>query len=152
MKIMLGVDDSPHSLAAVDFVKKMKWPEGTSVTVLSVARVPVSAYAMVDMPAVGGSAEWLGEQMRFHEEVASRVERELSDAGLKATSEVVEGDPRVELVEAAESGKVDLIVVGSHGRSGLSKLLLGSVASHVVTHAPCDVLVVKRAGARSKPR
>jgi len=55
----------------------------------------------------------------------------------------VRGDPREALVLAAESDQADLVVVGSHGRSGLTKLLLGSVASHVVTHAPCNVLVVK---------
>jgi nucleotide-binding universal stress UspA family protein len=152
MKIVLGVDDSPHSLAAVEFVKKMKWPEGTSVIVLSVARIPVSAYAMVDMPAVSGNTEWLGEQVKFHEEVAARVERQLREAGLKTTGRVVEGDPRESLVHAAETEHADLIVVGSHGRSGLSKLLLGSVASHVVTHAPCHVMVVKLRGPLLKSR
>lgn len=146
MKIILGVDDSPHSLAAVEFVRKMKWPEDTSITVLSVARIPVSAYAMVDMPAVGGNTEWLSEQVRFHEEVAARIERQLRDAGLKTVGRVVEGDPREALVRAAETERADLIVVGSHGRSGLRRLLLGSVANHVVTHAPCNVMVVKLRG------
>jgi nucleotide-binding universal stress UspA family protein len=40
----------------------------------------------------------------------------------------------------------DLVVLGSHGRTGIPKLVLGSVASHVVSHAPCDVLVIKRVG------
>ena len=53
------------------------------------------------------------------------------------------GDPREALIEMARREGADLIVVGSHGRSGLTKLLMGSVASHVVTHAPCDVLVVR---------
>jgi universal stress protein A len=56
---------------------------------------------------------------------------------------MVQGDPRDALVETARQDRVDLIIVGSHGRTGLSKLLLGSVASHVVSHAPCNVLVVK---------
>jgi len=56
---------------------------------------------------------------------------------------MVPGDPRSALVDEARQEHADLIVVGSHGRSGLSKLLLGSVASHVVAHAPCSVLVVK---------
>jgi nucleotide-binding universal stress UspA family protein len=54
------------------------------------------------------------------------------------------GDPRSVLIEAARREKSDLLVIGSHGRSGMAKLLLGSVASHVVGHAPCSVLVVKR--------
>jgi universal stress protein A len=46
-------------------------------------------------------------------------------------------------VDEARREKADLIVVGSHGRSGMAKLLLGSVAAHVVSHAPCSVLVVR---------
>jgi nucleotide-binding universal stress UspA family protein len=148
MKIVLGVDDSPHSRAAVDYVRTMKWPAGTRVIVLSVARIPVGAYAMVDMPAASSGAEWLDEQVKFHEEVAARTERELREAGIETEARVVRGDPREALVLAAESDHADLVVVGSHGRSGLTKLLLGSVASHVVTHSPCNVLVVKmRTGA-----
>jgi len=75
--------------------------------------------------------------------LATRVEKELRDAGLPAESRVVKGDPRDALVDTARSLHADLVVVGSHGRTGLAKLVLGSVAAHVVTHAPCSVLVVK---------
>jgi nucleotide-binding universal stress UspA family protein len=61
---------------------------------------------------------------------------------------VLQGDPREMLIEEARSERADLVVVGSHGRTGLDRLLMGSVASHVVTHAPCSVLVVKEAGKR----
>jgi nucleotide-binding universal stress UspA family protein len=57
---------------------------------------------------------------------------------------VERGDPREGIVHAAETERADLVVVGSHGRTGLQKLLIGSVAAHVVTHAPCSVVVVKR--------
>jgi nucleotide-binding universal stress UspA family protein len=53
------------------------------------------------------------------------------------------GDPRDALLRLAADERVDLMVVGSHGRTGLAKLLLGSVSSHAVTHASCNVLVVK---------
>jgi len=59
---------------------------------------------------------------------------------------VLAGDPRQTLLDVAQSERADLIVVGSHGRSGLAKMMLGSVSSHVVTHAPCSVLVVKQTG------
>ena len=60
------------------------------------------------------------------------------------TSRVERGDPREGLVHAAETERADLLVVGSHGRTGLPRMLLGSVAGHVATHAPCSVVVVKR--------
>ena len=73
----------------------------------------------------------------------TRVEHELGDMGLPIQTEVALGDPREVILRVAQEHNADLIVVGSHGRSGIPKLLMGSVASHVVTHAPCNVLVVK---------
>ena len=68
----------------------------------------------------------------------------LARAGIRATeSRLPTGDPREVLLRLVDDERVDLIVMGSHGRTGLAKLLLGSVSSHVVTHAHCSVLVVK---------
>lgn len=142
MRILIGVDESPHSKAAVEFVKKMIWPKDTQVTVLSVAPRVVPSYAEI----YGGaplSAQATESGIRTHQVLASTAEQSLQAARLDSKSEVVEGDPRLELIDAARRERADLLVVGSHGRTGLSKLLMGSVASHVVTHAPCSVLVVK---------
>jgi nucleotide-binding universal stress UspA family protein len=57
---------------------------------------------------------------------------------------VRQGDPRREIVEAAKDWDAELIVVGSHGRTGLQRLILGSVAEYVVRHAPCSVEVSRR--------
>ena len=56
------------------------------------------------------------------------------------------------ILEIAHAEHADLIVVGSHGRTGLPKLIMGSVASHIVTHAPCSVLVVKHARALAEDK
>jgi nucleotide-binding universal stress UspA family protein len=53
------------------------------------------------------------------------------------------GDPGQNICQAAQEDKIDLIVIGRHGRSGLSELILGSVSNYVVHHAPCSVLVVQ---------
>jgi nucleotide-binding universal stress UspA family protein len=76
--------------------------------------------------------------------LVERAAAELRNAGLAAEGRVVLSDPRSALEDAAKREAADLIIVGSHGRSGVTKFLLGSVASHVVSHAPCSVLVVKR--------
>jgi nucleotide-binding universal stress UspA family protein len=80
----------------------------------------------------------------FQGELVERSRKKLADAGLQAEGRVIEGDPRESLLELARREFVDLIVVGSHGRTGLEKLLMGSVASHIVAHASCSVLVVRR--------
>lgn len=66
----------------------------------------------------------------------------------RTTLSVADGIPFVEIVRAAREAEADLIVMGSHGRTGLEHLLIGSVAERVVRKAPCSVLVVRDAGRR----
>lgn len=143
MKIMIGVDGSPHSRAAVDCVRRMTWPAGSTIQVLSVARPAVAVAAEAFVPPATFVGEIYTEAVRFHQEIAAGVERDLQGTGLDTEAMVMNGDPRIELVEAARAWDADLVVLGSHGRTGLARLLMGSVAAYVVAHAPCSVLVVK---------
>ena len=144
MRIVLGFYDSPHSLAALRWITRQKWPPNTGVTIVSAVRTPVTAYAEVYAPAVPYPTELVEEVTRHHEELCMRAEDELRKAGFPTAVKVLPGDPREALIDTVRAENADLLVVGSHGRTGISKLILGSVASHVVAHAPCDVLVVKR--------
>lgn len=143
MKILVAVDDSPHSDRAVQFVARMRWPAGSRVIVATVTLPDVA-------PAVAGAdaglpiaVEVSEEQRRHARGVVARAEGELRGAGIATESRIPIGDPRDALLRLAEDERVDLMVLGSHGRTGLAKLLLGSVSSHLVTHAACSVLVVK---------
>ena len=64
-------------------------------------------------------------------------------AGLDVQELIVQGEAAAEIVRVAKERQVDLIVVSSHGRTGLGRILFGSTAEAVVRHAPCPVLVVK---------
>ncbi len=64
-------------------------------------------------------------------------------AGLEVEEVIVHGEAAAEIVRVAKERQVDLIVVSSHGRKGLGRILFGSTAEAVVRHAPCPVLVVK---------
>ena len=76
-----------------------------------------------------------------------RVQR----VGLQAESLLVQGTPTQTIVDTASEQGVDLIIMGTHGRTGLAHVFLGSVAEHVVRQGPCPVLVVRRAPDTSAP-
>lgn len=75
--------------------------------------------------------------------LADRVRDLLRQDGVAADSVALEGKPADTIIQAARDNDCDLIVLGSHGRTGLDRILLGSVSQQVVTHAKCPVLVVK---------
>jgi nucleotide-binding universal stress UspA family protein len=142
MNVLIGIDDSPFSRAALEYVKRSAWPKGTKFLVVS-ASAPVFV-GPGEAAAPGAIAELIQQQEAFHKDLAQKAAEELKAVGLDATGKMVPSDPRGAISDTAKALPADLVVVGSHGRSGLTKLLLGSVATHVVTHAPCSVLVVKR--------
>ena len=142
MNILIGVDESPFSQAAVDYVKRFPWPPGTRVRVVSAS--PPVFVGPGEATAPGVIAQLMQDQDKMHADIAGRAVQDLKPAGLSVEGAMVAGDPRSTLVEEAKRTGADLIVVGSHGRSGISRLLLGSVASYVASHAGCSVLIVKR--------
>jgi nucleotide-binding universal stress UspA family protein len=144
MKVLIGVDDSAHAETTLEFVRKLAWPADTAMIVVSAVQLPFGAFSQTYTPVAVDIGVWLEQLTQLHNDLASRGARKLADAGLQAEMRVLQGDPRVALIEEATKERADLIVVGSHGRTGLEKLVMGSVASHVVTHAPCSVLVVRR--------
>lgn len=84
------------------------------------------------------------------EQLEESAERELPKiaqheecTGLAVEEVIVHGDAASEIVRVARERQVDLIVISSHGRTGLGRILFGSTAEQVVRHAPCPVLVVK---------
>ena len=79
----------------------------------------------------------------FGQKHLSALAAKARKAGVKAATLLLEGVAHEQIVRAAKSKKADLIVIGTHGRTGLAKFFLGSVASRVVAAAPCPVLTVR---------
>jgi universal stress protein A len=99
------------------------------------ARVPAGTYKQI------AAAETTAARKRLVELVARA-----RAAGANATVTILEGRPADRIVHAARVRRADLIVMGTRGRTGLSRLLLGSVASRVVSMSPCPVLTVRAKG------
>jgi len=146
MKILIALDASAHSERALDFVTRMRWPAGSRVIVLSVLQ-PIAHAVSLPYEPTSIEADVLAEQKKQLEDLVSDAERRLRECGFSTEGRVLAGDPRETLVQEAVATHADLLVVGSHGRTGIAKLMIGSVSSHLVTHAPCSVLVVKSAEA-----
>lgn len=143
MKILLAIDDSEYSAVAVKEVAKRPWPKGTIVRVLTVVE-PFPALAMEPWYGARESLEGIDDAGKKRaRELTKKAADTLKEAGIKTQSTIRHGDPRSEIVDEAEESKADLIVMGSHGFTGIKRWLLGSVASSVVSHAPCSVEVVR---------
>jgi len=144
MRVVIGIDHSPHSDAAIAWVKRANWPIESRFWLVSAVPVSAGVYAYADAGGYQGMATVQEEQLASHRELTTHAENELRAMGLATETRVELGDARDLIVRTAESVGADLVVVGSHGRTGLPRLLMGSVASYVVSHAPCDVMVIKR--------
>lgn len=125
-RVLLATDGSSHSEAAAVAAGRVARHAGLPVNVVSVV---TSSH----------NEERRNEADRA---VASALAR-LTGLELQTEGQVAEGRPDEAIIKTAESLGADLIVVGSKGRTGLAKILLGSVAERVIGHATCPVLVVK---------
>jgi nucleotide-binding universal stress UspA family protein len=132
LKILLATDGSAFSDAAVHAVAKQISPKGTEVLVLEVVEARGSEFD-----------ETPKEHFSHAEESVGRVSRMLAVAGFSVATRVIESEPRVAILDLASEWHADLIVLGSHGRKGLQRLLLGSVAESVARSAHCSVLIVR---------
>ena len=143
MKILVPTDGSPHSQEAIDEVARRPWPADTTIRVISAVQpIPPAATDFVFSNAASFD-QLYQEQTKTAEQLTRQVADSFGAVNLSADSVVRMGDPRSVIVDEAKEWGADLIVMGSHGRTGLKRWLLGSVAESVVAHSPCSVEVVR---------
>jgi nucleotide-binding universal stress UspA family protein len=136
--LLLPVDGSPQSLDAVRFAAG-EWPDA-AVTLLNVIDPVEVGYSGGALPT--GSEEWYQEARRRSKTVIDEARAELPESTTVAT-QIEVGRPAQTIVEVAKEGDADHIVIGSHGREGISRIILGSVAEHVVRRSPVPTTVVR---------
>ena len=144
MKILIAIDDSVHSRRAVEFVARIRWPAGSRMLVVSMLESLVSSLPLGQRSMLNVSEPADLEGCRERKRAVERATSRLREAGFSAEGRVMDGDAREQLMELLDRERVDLLVLGSRGRGSLARLMLGSVSSHAVGHAPCSVLVVKQ--------
>jgi nucleotide-binding universal stress UspA family protein len=142
MRILLATDGSEFSTAASRAVASRPWPEHSTVRVISVAEVITPAIEpwYVDPGVMESLREEATTRAR---DAALAAEKTIGDAGLKVSGSVLTGLAKEAIVDEAKEWGADMIVVGSHGLRGITRLLIGSVAEAVAMHAHCSVEVIR---------
>lgn len=143
-KVLVAVESSSFSKAAVDAVRRQFRPEQAQIYLFH------ATDPMVFLPLYDGVGQDLDaiehhreRNLKEAQELMDEIAKELREAGYRVETAIEEAEPRTGIVDYAERVKAELIMVGSHGRRGLPRLLLGSVSEYVARHAGCSVEIVR---------
>jgi nucleotide-binding universal stress UspA family protein len=133
--ILLATDGSKYSMTAtkraIDFAESY----GGELKAISVVDVPAEFY--------GEAPQIVDDMIKKAKGYAEDVKKQAESAGVKTETFVREGESYLAITDLARKQDINTIVMGSHGRTGLKRLLMGSVTEKVIGHSPCPVLVVK---------
>jgi nucleotide-binding universal stress UspA family protein len=143
-RIIVPLDGSDFSFRAAQYaINIARLTGGEILCIHAIADLPYIEY----MAPAGGLTvpRYIQEAKKQTDEWFSQVKSRAAKEGVKITAETIFSPPSVaeSIINYASEQKADLIVIGTRGRSGLKRLVLGSVASAVVAHASCPVLVVR---------
>jgi nucleotide-binding universal stress UspA family protein len=147
--ILVPVDGSAPSDAAVKLAAKVAADEHAKVTFAHV--VEIGKLAAMAAPSSLDPAFALDAARSAGEELLARAKASAASAHLKVTTILLEGDTVEALLDFTRSQTFDLIIVGSHGRGGISRAILGSVAEGILRRASIPVLVTHAPRSATKP-
>ena len=135
-RILVPIDFSAGSDAALEMATSLARDGGGSLILAHAEVIPLSA--------AGGEFLYAISEPRTEELLAKLNAVVLRDSHVPVERRLLAGDPADVIIRLAQTEDVDMIVMGTHGRRGLTRLLMGSVAEAVVRAAPCPVLTVKQ--------
>lgn len=141
--ILFAVDNSPFSQVALDWLSQMRWGNRTRIKLLTVVQPHADDSETVATALGVTSKQEVISSMAGHtlQEMANKLIPYYGSQNI--TTQIGRGDPREVILHTQAAWGADLIVMGSHGKTGLTKLMLGSVSQTVSTHAPCAVAIVR---------
>ena len=143
MKILLAIDDSKFSEAAVEMVIEQARPPGAEVRILHVVQEPPLLVGRELGGYESALQDALESQKQHAEALIAKTAQLLRSRSLKVTAGLEVGDAKSKILDVAEEWHADLIVLGSHGRKGLNRFLMGGVSEAVARHAYCSVEIVR---------
>jgi nucleotide-binding universal stress UspA family protein len=135
-KILFPTDFSPASQEAMSWATSLARDSGATLLIMHVEEPPM---------AYGGGELYIDVQDNEREDLKKALVNVVPlDHQVAFEHKLLVGDPATAIVETADNEHADLIVMGTHGRTGLTRLLMGSVAESVVRKAKCPVLTIKQ--------
>lgn len=135
--IMVAFDNSVHAQKALAKGIELAEADNAALDLITVVQLPDYAGTIDEVD------EMIRDGKKFYQEAHERAQAAAKDRVSLFTSRILHGHIGETLVKYAADNGVDLIVMGSHGRSAVGRLLLGSVSNYVVKHAKCPVLIVR---------
>ena len=146
-RILVPVDGSEQSFSAASFAIEMAKKFEAELQLLHVVTMnqSVRAVGMYGMSYSDVVEKHMAEARKEADAWFGRISEDAEKSGVRASSDMVDTSISVvgEIVDYAEKNAIDMIVMGTKGRSGFTRLLMGSVTTGVMTHASCPVLVVR---------
>lgn len=141
--VVVAVDDSAAVPLLVDFLVKHNWSENTNFRIIHAVAPIMLDHPMASYPLFLESVE--KDVREYAEKLLERVKADIEKKipAHRITTEVIAGPPAEVILDEAKLLNANLIVIGSHGRSGITRFLLGSVSGAVASHAPCNVMIVR---------
>ena len=139
--VLVPLDFSTTADRALEYAMALAQHLQARLTLLHV--LDMTPVTMDEMPP-GMTATFLETQETEAQHLLQASLERVQRAGLQGDSLLVQGTPTQTIVDTAGEQQVDLIIMGTHGRTGLAHVFLGSVAEHVVRQAPCPVLVTRK--------
>ncbi len=145
-KVVVTMDNSPYSRAALMWMSKINWGDSCQFKLTTVIQPIIESFDSISSIANTSTIQIQHDALvaaakteleKYADDLSKLVGKE------RVSIEIVEGDAREAIVNLATSWGAELVVMGSHGRTGLTKLMLGSVSQAVALHSPISVLIVK---------
>jgi len=148
MRVMLAFDGSAGAEAARDLVAHLPWPRGTAITVIAALERRADLFGAPDFAIAPQNADEAEEMLLADlQEMLHSATAPLRMPDRMIDTRVVRGRPASALLDEARAMQPDLIVIGNRGHGPFATILLGSVSTEVVDHAPCPVLVARHPAA-----
>lgn len=148
--ILVPLDGSPTSMEAADYAIMLSTLHHTQIVLLHVVNVAeyYSSLQFFEIKQSSDSTELIEqaktEANKWFDIIKKKIEEDILEKQMKIETAIIVSTATVDsILDYADEKDIDLIVVGTRGRSGIKKLLLGSTASGIVTYASCPVIVVK---------